>query len=871
MDFKDLFSDLDDDLTNILPADSTLVKVVVPEKEENVTDDEILDDEILDDEILDEEILNDEPEIEKPETQEDVTIEDDITAEDIVEDVTENIEATSDDISDNNDIPDDTPDDENTPDNTPGPVAEKLTAKTDPVIEECPVETEPEPIAEVTEPETVAATSVDIPSESHKKIEDDDLAGLFDEDEDDNENKSVDNVTSNIDNSYPVHSVLSDVEDEHDETPTTPEDKPEEEPAPPTTTVIPNKNFYTYIRRRRIEFGFDEEDVAELSGLKSSYITNIEKELAIPSKEEADKILHVLAIPDDERANLFDISEPTDAVPEEDIVDANTEISVEGVSKTDTSDNEISAKPEKASPEPEPIPSPEPTINENKPEDEPEKLDKSTLGSKLQFLRDRVGMSVDDVSDDTGISPEDIIKYENGDDVPTEDELRDFAGCYGVLVKELVTDDAYMQRTDGKKTEYPSIDPEDIAKDMVNELMVEAESKPAPKPELKQESKPDSKSKIEVKTPSKADKPKKTVLKKEDALKEDLPKKPNKTSGHKNPHSETKESTVLTTPQEKSVETKRVVVEDEPIEKQSSESGSHTTKIITIALVAIVLIFAIFGSALIAYGVLNNKNKTIEEVGVQTQETEVQTESTSWVEPENFSEALSEYDRAALYINEDDMNLLKQYKDYNSDVYGLIKIEDTVLNHPFAYTPDDESFYLSHDLDKNKNSHGVPFMVAGCRLGQKGTNTVIYGHNITIYEKDVFADISQYEKIDFYKEHPYIETVTEYGSRKWLIFAYYLVDTNDNEFNYWETTSFNSQSDFKLYMEKVTERNWISSSIPLDINDSYLTLSSCSNELAGSGTNRMVLMAKLLTFEEDCDSYIESAVRGNPLLPMKLR
>jgi hypothetical protein len=73
-------------------------------------------------------------------------------------------------------------------------------------------------------------------------------------------------------------------------------------------------------------------------------------------------------------------------------------------------------------------------------------------------------------------------------------------------------------------------------------------------------------------------------------------------------------------------------------------------------------------------------------------------------------------------------------------------------------------------------------------------------------------------------------------------------------------------------MEEVDKRNWLETEIPCSINDKYLTLSSCSVELAHSGTNRMVVMARKLKSDEDYNLYLESSTkRNNPLLPGKLR
>ena len=50
--------------------------------------------------------------------------------------------------------------------------------------------------------------------------------------------------------------------------------------------------------------------------------------------------------------------------------------------------------------------------------------------------------------------------------------------------------------------------------------------------------------------------------------------------------------------------------------------------------------------------------------------------------------------------------------------------------------------------------------------------------------------------------------------------------------------------------------------VPVDIEygDSLLTLSSCSNELAGKGTNRMVVIGKLLKTDEEYTEIVEKAL-----------
>lgn len=228
-------------------------------------------------------------------------------------------------------------------------------------------------------------------------------------------------------------------------------------------------------------------------------------------------------------------------------------------------------------------------------------------------------------------------------------------------------------------------------------------------------------------------------------------------------------------------------------------------------------------------------------------------------------------DRERAKAEKADRELLKKYKDFNEDCAGLISIEDTVLNHPLMQSPYDEDFYLTHDLNKDYNAYGVPFLTLSSDLKRESGNNIIYGHNIRYNDRDVFADLVFYEDIEFYKNHPLIKLVTDEGTDFYIIFAYYLIDTKDNDFVYWDKSEWENEPEYLKYMEEVDKRNWLETEIPCDIGDKYLTLSSCSVELAHSGSNRMVVMARKLHSGEDYGKYVDLAdIKSNPVLPSKL-
>ena len=133
--------------------------------------------------------------------------------------------------------------------------------------------------------------------------------------------------------------------------------------------------------------------------------------------------------------------------------------------------------------------------------------------------------------------------------------------------------------------------------------------------------------------------------------------------------------------------------------------------------------------------------------------------------------------------------------------------------------------------------------------------------------------MAYYEDLDYYKEHPIIETISASGTRRWLIIAYFIVDNSDEDpFRYSDYTEFLAKKDFEEFMQQVQERNWLDVPVDIEYGDTLITLSSCSMELSGSGTNRMVVIGKLLRTDEDVEQIVADTTKAeSPLLPQKLQ
>lgn len=219
--------------------------------------------------------------------------------------------------------------------------------------------------------------------------------------------------------------------------------------------------------------------------------------------------------------------------------------------------------------------------------------------------------------------------------------------------------------------------------------------------------------------------------------------------------------------------------------------------------------------------------------------------------------------------NEEYTNELIAYQAINKDVIGTIKIAGTNLNHPIVQTIGDEGYYLRKDLNHRTNSHGVPFLDEDNHLEGEGENLILFGHAITLPKPDSFGELQRYESVNYYKAHPYIETTSASGTRKWVVIAAFLADTKE-DFEYSEYDIFDNQFDFQDWYDEVQKRNWLNVEIPAQYGDTFMSLSTCAYE-STSETARMCVVAKLLDSTSDYSLAIENALQSeNPLMPKAL-
>lgn len=96
-------------------------------------------------------------------------------------------------------------------------------------------------------------------------------------------------------------------------------------------------------------------------------------------------------------------------------------------------------------------------------------------------------------------------------------------------------------------------------------------------------------------------------------------------------------------------------------------------------------------------------------------------------EPEEIVSAFTEVTTES----ESNLAIMPEYAavyEQNCDLYGWLRIDDTPINYPVMYTPDDSQYYLRRAFDKKDAKSGTPFIDAACFEGCG--NYIIYGHNM---------------------------------------------------------------------------------------------------------------------------------------------
>jgi len=190
----------------------------------------------------------------------------------------------------------------------------------------------------------------------------------------------------------------------------------------------------------------------------------------------------------------------------------------------------------------------------------------------------------------------------------------------------------------------------------------------------------------------------------------------------------------------------------------------------------------------------------------------------------------------------------------NLDFVGWLQIQDTAIDYPVVYRPDDTQgsyYYLKRDFYGNSNSGGTLFVDYRNNV-REDNNIIIYGHKMRA--GTMFAALLKYEDEEFYKEHKYISFNTIYGCGTYEVIAAFRTNVksaNSDDFKYYDYAGNLSAADYEEYVGNCKN---LTSYDTADAEDGerLITLSTCAYH---TYNGRFVVVAKQINQK---NSYVES-------------
>lgn len=177
----------------------------------------------------------------------------------------------------------------------------------------------------------------------------------------------------------------------------------------------------------------------------------------------------------------------------------------------------------------------------------------------------------------------------------------------------------------------------------------------------------------------------------------------------------------------------------------------------------------------------------------------------------------------------------------NPDLFGWLRIEDTLVDYPVMHTPDDPEYYLHRAFDKTYSSSGVPFLDGNCHEG--GGNYLIYGHNMK--SGTMFAGLLSYENPSYWQQHPVIifDTLYEHCEYEVMAAFYSQIYAEDEQdvFRYYQYTDLTDKTVFEEYLCGVQNSALYDTGVEANYGDTILTLSTCAYH---TENGRFVVVAK---------------------------
>ena len=181
------------------------------------------------------------------------------------------------------------------------------------------------------------------------------------------------------------------------------------------------------------------------------------------------------------------------------------------------------------------------------------------------------------------------------------------------------------------------------------------------------------------------------------------------------------------------------------------------------------------------------------------------------------------------YHNDVDPKLieLKDLYNKNKDLYGWIKIENSVINYPVMYTKG-EDYYLYKDFYKKYYKAGSLFVDKNNNVTPRDINLIIHGHNMK--NGTMFGYLPRYKKEDYYKEHSKITFYTLDTKEEYEIISVFvskIYNTYDEDYRYYKFYNTENEEEYNEFIDYIKENSLYDIDKTAKYPDKLITLSTC--------------------------------------------
>lgn len=163
----------------------------------------------------------------------------------------------------------------------------------------------------------------------------------------------------------------------------------------------------------------------------------------------------------------------------------------------------------------------------------------------------------------------------------------------------------------------------------------------------------------------------------------------------------------------------------------------------------------------------------------------------------------------------------------NPDFAGWLYIEDTPVDYPVMYTPEEPEYYLRRAFDKTEAVSGCLFIGAGST--PEGVHVILYGHNMR--DGSMFGSLSRYAEEAYQQAHPTIRFDTLAQAREYRVLAAFYSHAylpGEEGFRYYQYTDLTQQEVFEDYVRQAKAASLYDTGVEAVFGQQILTLSTCS-------------------------------------------